>query len=101
MTDSWQALEIPHAWTTTSMLRSMIVDHLGPDKSFEDALNDDTRQRMIGLAVMGHVELADKTARLIQQFAVLIEELGELGDRSNALREAIVQLAELIDNREG
>lgn len=101
MANSWSELTIPEAWTATSMLRNMVVDHMSADKAFEEGLDDDTRSRMIGLAVMGHVELADKTARLIEQFSTLIGEFGELADRYDALREVIVQLAELIDERTG
>jgi hypothetical protein len=63
---SWEDMNIPDAWTATSMLRSMVADHLGPNKAFEGALDDEARERMVGLVVMGHIELADKVAGLLQ-----------------------------------
>ncbi len=94
---SWDDLNIPDAWMATSMLRSMVADHLVPDKPFDSTIDEDTRQRMVVLAIMGHLEVADKTARLIEQFSALISEFGELADRHNKVLQAVSQLAELID----
>lgn len=99
MADPWADLNIPDSWTATAMLRNMVSDHIGPDKSFDGPLDDITRNRMIGLALMGHVELADKTARLIEQFSTLLGEIHEIAERHNALREAIVKLAAHVDFR--
>lgn len=97
MGNAWADLDIPEAWEATVMLRNMLADHLVPGESVEGALDDATRERMVGLALMGHTELASKTARLIEQFSTLLGDYGELVDRFNQLREAVVKLAELHD----
>lgn len=69
--------EIPDSWTATAMLRNMAADHLGPDKSFDGPLDEETRERMVVLAILGHLEVAEKVAtigRLIQQIIELLPQ---------------------------
>lgn len=77
---SWEDLNIPNAWTASSMLRSMVADHLGPNKSFEGPLDEETRERMLGLVILGHVELTAKVADLIGVVQQLIEALPQVSD---------------------
>ncbi|MEX3756302.1 hypothetical protein ABFW00_10730 [Mycobacteroides abscessus] len=100
MGNAWAELDIPEAWESSVMLRNMVADHLTPDESVEGALDDATRERMVGLALMGHVELASKTAGLIKQFSTLVTDYGELVDRVNQQREALLKAAEMIDGLE-
>lgn len=72
---SWEDLDIPDGWTATSMLRSMVTDHLGPNKAFDSGLDDVTRQRMVGVAIMSQLEVADKVAQLLRMFGELVASL--------------------------
>lgn len=78
--DAWAELPIPDSWTATAMLRNMVVDHLGPNKSFEGPLDDFTRDRISILAVMSQLETAGKLAKLIELFEQLAG--GAPADRS-------------------
>lgn len=100
MGNAWAELDIPEAWESSVMLRNMVADHLTPDESVEGALDDPTRERMVGLALMGHVELASKTAGLIKQFSTLITDYGVLVDRVNQQREALLKAVEVIGGLE-
>lgn len=75
---AWE--DIPDSWTATAMLRNMAVDRLGPDKSFDGPLDDETRDRMVVLAILGHLEVAEKVAsisRLVQQIIELLPDTAE------------------------
>lgn len=71
MAKSWEELDIPGAWTATAMLRSLVADNLGPNKTLDASLDEDTRQRMIVLGIMSQLEVADKVAQLIRIMADL------------------------------
>lgn len=64
--DIWADLPIPDTWAATAMLRNMVVDRLGPNKSFDGPLDDSTRDRILILAVLSQLETAGKLAKLIE-----------------------------------
>lgn len=76
----WES--IPDSWTATAMLRNMAADRLGPGKSFDGPLDDETRDRMFVLAVLGHLEVAEKVVtvcRLIEEIVELLPDTGDSG----------------------
>lgn len=79
MGNPWADLDIPDAWTATSMLRSMAAD-LAAGESVESGLDEATRERMVGLAIMSQLEVAAKVAgltRIVQQLIELLPDGGE------------------------
>ncbi|MGW6035721.1 hypothetical protein ACWFOS_18905 [Gordonia terrae] len=73
---AWSDLDIPDEWESASMLRNLVVDHLSGE-SGDLPLDDATRERMVGLAVMTTVELAGKVAGITRILQQLVELLGE------------------------
>lgn len=64
--DFWAELPIPDTWTATWMLRNMVADNLGGGESLNGPLDDDTRNRMLGMAMIATLEIGAKLARLIE-----------------------------------
>lgn len=82
MSNPWAGLDIPDTWTATSMLQSMAADHLAAGESSETGIDDVTRERMVGLAIMSQLEVAAKVAglsRIVQQLVELLPDGSEGG----------------------
>jgi len=78
VSNAWH-LEIPEAWTATVMLQNLAADYLsGPGES-AGVLDDEMRQRMIGLVIMGHLELAAKVGELLK----IVQQMLTVDDPTN------------------
>ncbi len=91
---AWANLDIPDTWTSTAMLRNMVVDHLGagsPGRTTFAALDEATRHRMLLLVISGHLEVAHRVHRSLLGFA---EGLQHLSGEVQRLRQGLDGLRE-------
>ncbi|MCX2934051.1 hypothetical protein ORI20_27665 [Mycobacterium sp. CVI_P3] len=76
-----QDRRIPDDWHVSSMLRNMVADYvIGPDK-IDVQIDRELALRFLHLTVLGHVELAEKLAWLIEVVQELDERVAALEDR--------------------